>query len=193
MKPSIQKTKNSMKELLNKWALAVPAACLSFSFAHAQTGPVTYVYGEVVESRPIMTTVRVNQPRQECWQERVVHRQPARRHSGSSTGTILGGLIGAAVGNELGHSQKNKKVGAVAGGLLGASIGRDISRPHYSTGSNHRISYEQRCNTVDEYYNEERVSGYHVVYRYNGNTYTTRSSVAPGDNIRLKVSVTPQI
>ncbi|MCZ0945124.1 MAG: glycine zipper 2TM domain-containing protein [Gammaproteobacteria bacterium] len=45
----------------------------------------------------------------------------------SSTPTLLGAIVGGALGNELGHKKRNKQIGAVVGALLGGSIGRDLA------------------------------------------------------------------
>jgi uncharacterized protein YcfJ len=147
-------------------------------------GPVRYDYARVVEAEPITSTVRVSTPREECWQEQVVHEE---RRPGSATGAILGGIIGAAVGNELGHHKSNKRVGAVAGAILGSSVGHDVSRREH-----HRYtSLEDRCRTYNDYHEEQRVTGYNVLYRYNGEVYSTRTSRHPGDSLKIKVSITP--
>ncbi|OUS28834.1 hypothetical protein A9Q99_10625 [Gammaproteobacteria bacterium 45_16_T64] len=143
-------------------------------------------YGTVIESHPIMQVVRHREPRQECWDETVVHRERGRQ---SATGTILGGIIGAAIGNKVGHGRDNKRIGAVAGAVLGASIGNDVSR---NGRHGHRYqAVEQRCQTTYEEIEEERVVGYRVKYRYAGQTYSTETDRDPGNSIRLRVSVVP--
>ncbi len=145
-----------------------------------------YEFGTVLESHPIMAVSRLQEPRQQCWDEPVVFQERRRQ---SATGTILGGIIGAAIGNKVGHGRSNKRVGAVAGAVLGATIGNDISRK-----GRHGHSYqavEQRCRTVYEVVEEERVIGYNVKYRYAGHTYTTETEKDPGSSLRLKVSIEP--
>lgn len=155
--------------------------------ASVQADPTSrYEFGTVLESHPIMEISRHQEPRQQCWDEAVEYQE--RRHQ-SATGTILGGIIGAAIGNKVGHSRSNKRVGAVAGAVLGASIGNDISRK-----GRHGHSYqavEQRCRTVYDVVEEERVVGYNVKYRYAGHTYTTETTKDPGSSLRLRVSVEP--
>ncbi|GIT21156.1 MAG: hypothetical protein CM1200mP40_08380 [Gammaproteobacteria bacterium] len=71
---------------------------------------------------------------------------------------------------------------------MGRSIGRDIvhnrDRPGYA-------EYEtaQRCDTVYQRREEERLVGYQVTYLYNGEEYSTRTDFDPGDQIRIRVSV----
>ena len=158
-----------------------------FLVASVQADPVSrYEFGTVLESHPIMEISRHQEPRQQCWDEAVVYQE--RRHQ-SATGTILGGIIGAAIGNKVGHGRSNKRVGAVAGAVLGATIGNDISRKGRH-GHNYQ-AVEQRCRTVYDVVEEERVVGYKVKYRYAGHTYTTETAKDPGSSLRLKVSVEP--
>jgi len=154
-----------------------------FSYADPM---LRYEYGTVVESHPIMQIVRHREPQQQCWDETVVHRE--RKHQ-SATGTILGGIIGAAIGNEVGRGRDNKRIGAVAGAVLGASIGNDVTK-NRSRGRHYQV-VEQRCRTVFEEVEEERIVGYRVKYRYAGRTYTTETAHDPGNSIRLKVTVEP--
>ena len=76
--------------------------------------------------------------REECWQEpvRYVHREyhpgghfPERHHGGigPSTGQVLGGIVGAAVGHQIGDGD-GQRAATVAGALLGSAIARDSYR-----------------------------------------------------------------
>ncbi len=151
-------------------------------------GPVVYYdYATVLKARPIYKTKRYSSPRQECWQETTTRGERGEYRSDSATGTILGGIIGAAVGHELGHHKRNKQVGAVAGAVLGSSIGHDLSRK--SVRPRHQT--QEHCRTVYDEHNEEYVSGYRVTYRYQGENYKVRTRNHPGDSIKLRVSVSP--
>lgn len=161
-------------------------ALVTTQFAVAQTN-VSYDYATVLSATPITEIFTYQEPRQECWVETV---QRPGRSEHSATGTILGGVIGAAIGNKLGHKKRNKQVGAVAGALLGASIGNDISRRNAPRHGGYSEQVE-KCRTVQETIEEERVVGYDVSYRYQGKTYRTRTHSDPGNSIKLKLSVTP--
>jgi len=145
-------------------------------------------YARVVSVEPITKNIRVSTPRQECWQEQVSHyEQPKQR---SSTPTIVGAVIGGLIGNELGHHNDAKKAGIFVGSVLGGSIGRDIGRK--SAGPGHQYyATEQRCETYQDYHDEERIMGYHVGYKYHGNIYHTRTQNHPGKRIKVRVTVTP--
>ncbi len=147
----------------------------------------SYDYAKVVGVEPIYETVSYAIPREQCFDERVVHGGGHR----SATAPIFGALIGGAIGNAVGHNKRNKQVGTVIGALLGGSIGADIARENrYRHGP---VSYhtEQVCTVVNEYAEEERLAGYRVRYRYAGETYTTRMNRDPGDRLRVRVRVTP--
>lgn len=134
-----------------------------------------YDYAKVNSVTPIYETIEHRVPR-ECH-----YRQSSDNHRRSATPAILGGIIGAALGNELGHHKSNKRVGAVAGGILGASIGADIGKRN----NNHR-----ECNQYDIEY-EERVVAYDVGYRYKGKNYHTTTRQHPGKKIQLKLRFEP--
>lgn len=179
---------NPLTRLLQSFSRSLVLVMLAVTsqLSYAQTS-VSYDYATVLSATPITKIFRYQEPRQECWVETVHH--PGRREH-SATGTILGGVIGAAIGNHLGHKRPNKQVGAVAGALLGASIGNDISRKH----ARHHGGYSEqveKCQTVHDTVEEERVVGYRISYRYRGNTYHTRTERDPGDTIKVKLSITP--
>jgi uncharacterized protein YcfJ len=93
------------------------------------------------------------------------------------------------IGNQFGRGH-GRDAATAAGALLGYSLARDSQRHHgyYSGGREYR-TYQQRCATRTEYYNDERVTGYDVSYRYNGRVYYTVTDYHPGDRIRVEVSV----
>lgn len=165
--------------------ITLPAVGLIAASAAAQAGHERATYAKVVRSTPVIRHVEVSTPREECWDEAVKHRAEKDYTTGR---TIVGGLIGAAIGNQIGSGRGNDAA-TVVGGLAGAAIGansakKDRDREHY-------VTHERRCRTVYETRTEERIDGYDVTYRYGGQTYTTRMPYAPGDRIPVHVAVTP--
>ncbi|MCW8886444.1 MAG: hypothetical protein OQK12_14510 [Motiliproteus sp.] len=150
-------------------------------------------YAKVVNVDPITETLTHRVPRETCWTEQVAYQEPGYRNN-SYTPALIGGLIGAAVGNSLGkkHHKTNRTIKAVALGALGASIGRDMGRRHHTAS---RVEYrdEQRCEVSYETSYEERIVGYDVRYRYRGETYNTKMDYDPGNKIRVRVNVRPVI
>lgn len=164
------------------------ALILSASYA-AIAGPhgkhqARYDYARVTHVEPIYRTVRVNTPRQECWEEERASYQEGYR---SGTPMIIGGLIGGALGHQIGKG-RGKDVATVAGALLGGSVARDVQNKKYS-GGHANTYYETVCKTVDDYHTEERIEGYRVSYKYRGQIYTSRMDREPGERVRVRVRV----
>jgi len=172
-------------KLVRSKLVGIATLCIAALPGLASDRQVSYDYGTVVDSKPIYETHRVDQPRQECWTE-TVYREPT---TDNSVGTVVGAVVGGALGNAVGHSKKNKQVGAVVGAVLGGTIGRSVSIHRKSHQS--QPASEQVCRTYNDYYEEERIVGFRVRYRYNDETYTTRTKRDPGDTIKLRLSVTP--
>lgn len=148
-----------------------------------------YDYAKVIEAEPITQQVRVATPRQECWDEEVAHYD--ERGYRSATPTLLGSVIGGAIGNELGHHKDAKRAGIVVGAILGGSIGRDIGQRVNDRRGGTYYTTEQVCRNYQDYHDEQRIVGYHVLYRYRGEVYSTETEHHPGDRIKVRVSVTP--
>ena len=141
-------------------------------------------YGRVIEARPIYQRVAVDVPRQSC-DVRTVAYEERRRDGDSFAGTVLGGLVGAAIGHELGNG---RGAATAAGGLIGASIGNDASRGRRA------VSYRDQevCSTRYRTEYQERIVGYDVSYSYRGRVYQTQTDRHPGDRIAVAVDVHPR-
>lgn len=163
-------------------------------------------YAKVVDATPVIETFEVNNPVEQCWDEKVRHntgysdRGYNDRRRNSHTGEIFGALIGAAVGNQVG-SGRGKKVATAAGAILGGSIARDIKNDKRRSRNRHsdRYAYQdrggyetvQRCELRDSFTTQERIVGYDVAYKYRGNVFHTQMNQAPGNKIKVKVTVKP--
>jgi uncharacterized protein YcfJ len=138
----------------------------------------------VISSQPLYEIVRVNQPEERCWNERVRHRGGYR--SDSYTPSIAGAIVGGVVGNQFGKGG-GKDAMTVAGALLGASVGNDLGkRPTHGY-----VTSERRCEVVDHYREHEELVGYDVKYKYKGQVFHTRTDRDPGKFIEVRVSVVP--
>ncbi|MGE0811419.1 MAG: glycine zipper 2TM domain-containing protein [Immundisolibacter sp.] len=144
-----------------------------------------YVDARVTHVEPLYHTVRVEEPRRECWDEDVYVERPAYR---SHTGTILGGIVGGVLGHELG-GHHHHGIATAAGTVLGASIGRDLSRRRYADDGYY--SRRERCEVRPTYTTEQRIDGYRVTYVYAGREHETITDYEPGDVIRVRVDVDP--
>jgi len=155
-----------------------------------------YEYARVVDVDPIVRQVRISTPRRECYTEtryETVEHRPAAR--GSAGAMILGGVIGAALGNQIG-SGDGRRAATVAGAVIGTAVGHDVgdkrSAGYSNSGYVEERPYEvERCDTRVSQEYEERVDGYRVTYEYNGRTFTTQLPYDPGDRIRVRVDVAP--
>ena len=136
------------------------------------------VYGKVVSVEPIYRYVDSGQRRASC-----VRYVDDHRPRGSHTTTVLGAIIGGAVGHRLGDKHGDPGVAAIAGGLLGASIGRDVG-DHLD--HRRRVVVDGPCGYRDDHRRREVVE-YAVRYRYNGEEYHTRMDYDPGEWIALDV------
>lgn len=153
-------------------------------------------WARVTKVQPIVQRVEHRSPQETCWEEPV--RQSSHRHTSQSynnnsqVGTIVGGIIGGVVGRQVGRNKGNKNFGTVLGAVVGATVGNGLSNQHNST-SKHRSPprNERYCEVVDRVSYQEKVVGYDVWYRYQGQQYQTRMDHRPGHKIKVRVSVRP--
>jgi uncharacterized protein YcfJ len=176
-----------MKVRLATLSSAALLAALSAQGAGAAT---TYEEADVTAVTPIYRVVEISSPQEECWEEEVV-RQDLRHRDRSHTPGILGMVIGGALGNAVGHNSSSRKVGTVVGAILGGSIARDVSRANDARNSTVYVETEERCRTVYNTREEEKLVGYDVSYSYNGIERTVRMPEDPGETVRVRVDVEP--
>lgn len=144
---------------------------------------VSYEYATVLHAEPVVKSVRVVTPVEECWQERV------RDRGDDGVGLVVGAFVGGALGHAVGHHKKNKQVGAVLGSILGATVGNAVSAEKHSRRRHYRT--EEYCEIVEQSHLEERIIGYDVRYRYNNLTYNARMDTDPGDTIKVRIEMSP--
>lgn len=170
---------------LNSLGWFVVACSLAATVAFAETN---YAVAPVVASHAIYEVVEVSVPSQQCWEEEIA----AQEGYNSRTPLLISTIIGGAIGNAVGHSKSNKRVGAVVGAVLGHSIGRDIMQ-NQARGRAGTVEIVQRCETVYQRLEEERLMGYQVTYLYNGEEFSIRTESDPGPEIQLRVDVQPML
>lgn len=185
---------------------AVPAAARfdgdrSHSGSHWDTARVLEVDPILAPGEPIY--------RQQCWNERVrtidEGGHARRAGMGPDTSTVLGGIVGAAIGNQIGDGD-GRRAATVAGALLGGAIARDGHRSRDFDDRHagrydrrgypmqrEQVHYERRCQEVADGRSEDRVVGYRVLYDYNGLQGWTETAHHPGRTIRVRVDVTPDV
>lgn len=164
----------------------------TYAFHPTPAIPPQYDYATVDEVKALTRLVEVPASREECWEEPVTYSVPSRTGAYSYTPVIVGGIVGAVVGNQFGRGS-GRDWATVAGGLLGASIGRDHYYSRHYSPTHTYAAYEERCRVVTEYQQEERLDGYLVNYTYNGRQYQTRTDKHPGTRIKIRLDATPEI
>ena len=147
--------------------------------------------------------------RQECWNEQTngyengyyrdsngrLYRGDGRSHNNNAGGTILGALIGGALGNQVGKGD-GRKAATIGGAVIGGAIGNKVARNNDQYDQYRDDSgVVRRCRTVsdnNDYQGGTRYNGYNVTYRYAGHTYHAVTNYNPGRTIRVTVDVRPQ-
>jgi uncharacterized protein YcfJ len=137
--------------------------------------------------------------RQECWNEQTnaydsgyYRDSNGRLYRGDSTanGTVLGAIIGGALGNQVGKGD-GRTAATVAGAVIGGAIGNNVDRNHDSGAYDYRdqSGTVRRCRTVSD---GGRFGGYDVTYRYAGQSYHALMNYRPGRTMAVMVQVRPQ-
>jgi len=169
-------------------------AFLAAALASAAPALQAQVVGEVrqapvVSADPVIEVVEERVPFETCREERVPIRGQEGFFGGSFTPTILGAVVGGTVGNVLGNNSSRRDVITGAGAVLGGSIGRDIGRRQQRNGGDFIV--ETVCTTEYEIRERERIGGYRVRYRYDGQILETRTATDPGGTIAVRTRVEP--
>ncbi|HEX7417129.1 MAG TPA: glycine zipper 2TM domain-containing protein [Steroidobacteraceae bacterium] len=156
-----------------------------------------YDYAPVVAVQPLTRAVRISAPQRECYQQTRLARDDYDGHdelrASSAGATLLGGIIGAAIGNQIGQGD-GRRLATAAGAVIGASIGHDAAerraaeRDAYYESAPRAYTVE-RCDTRYRDRWEQRIEGYRVTYLYNGRRLTTQLPYDPGPRIRVRVDV----
>lgn len=170
---------------------ASAASVNGYAYGLRRQTRAVYDYAPVIRSEPIVRYVTVTTPVRECWQD-TEYRRVYRSPPGSGVRTLVGAIIGGVIGHQFGSGHGNDAA-TVAGTLIGAAVGSDSARRRFGA-SYETVEYQhpvQRCETTMRQHQEERIDGYRVEYRYNGQTYATQMPYDPGREIRVRVDVQP--
>lgn len=137
----------------------------------------------VVSATPVYE--RFNEPRRECWSEQVGYER-VRSGQREYGGAILGGIVGGLLGNTIGKGN-GRSVATAVGAATGAIAGDRIDNNGNEVREYSRPRYEERCRVEDNW--SQRVTGYNVVYRYQGRDYTAFMPYDPGSSVKVRVNV----
>lgn len=143
-------------------------------------------YARVVRVEPLLERVRYTVPVQQCWTESRVRSS----RSGDPGAAIVGGAIGAILGNAIGDG-RGRTAATLGGAVVGAALGNELSRSDGRREYRDRYEQVERCRTHHEERYEERVSSYRVTYEYNGRRQVTQLPYDPGRYLRVAVDVHP--
>ncbi|MEO5595907.1 MAG: glycine zipper 2TM domain-containing protein [Lysobacteraceae bacterium] len=153
--------------------------------------------------------------RQECWNERTRNYDSGyyrddhdRLYRGDSSnnkvaGTLLGALVGGALGNQVGKGD-GKKAATIAGAVIGGTVGNNVADHDHDDYGDQNDNYRysdyrdnsgvvRRCRTViaaNENF-DGHSTGYRVTYRYAGHTYQSVINRNPGQWMPVRVNVRP--
>jgi uncharacterized protein YcfJ len=128
----------------------------------------------VIDVDPIYERVRYTVPVEHCWDERVRY----SRGSDRTGAAIVGGALGAVIGNQVGDG---RGVATVAGAIAGAAIGSELA----ADGRKIRHGHVRRCEVRHEERFERRVVAYRVTYELRGRRDVTRLAYNPGRFIEV--------
>ncbi|HEU4623305.1 MAG TPA: glycine zipper 2TM domain-containing protein [Steroidobacteraceae bacterium] len=153
-----------------------------------------YDYARVVNVDPIVRQVRVSYPKRECWTETRYDEVQTGGPRPTAGSMILGGIIGAALGNQIGRGD-GRRAATVAGAVIGSAIGHDVGEKRNANAGpvvvESRPYDVQRCEVHNVESFEDRVDGYRVTYEYYGRRQTMVLPYDPGDRVRVRVDVQP--
>ncbi len=144
------------------------------------------VYADVLRVDPVYDRIRISEPREECYDTEVSRR--TGRYENTNAGTIIGALVGGALGNQVGKGD-GRRAATVAGAVIGGSVGRNVDASDNPSRIEHGV--ETRCHVVEDAREERRIVGYDVEYRYRGEVFFSRLGHDPGEKLRVRVSVEP--
>lgn len=166
--------RNNMKTLL----ASIVLACFATT-AYAQSN-----YATITKVTPNYQNVSVPYHRTDC---KIVEVPVYGETGQASTGdTVLGAVIGGAVGNQFGNGS-----GKDAMTVLGAIVGADIANKR--RGQQQIVGYrqEQVCQNVTFYETQEQLKYYSITYEWNGmqGQTITYNNYRIGDRIPVTVSI----
>lgn len=149
-----------------KMKMLVGAVVASLVMGASAQEIVQHGYARVISAEPLQSTGYRTVPRTTCT---IVERQ-------SNSGSVVGAIVGGAVGNNM---AKDRTAGTVVGAIAGAVIG-----DHVTEG---QTVPREKCTTYHdrEYFNQ--VTGYNVTIEYEGELRTVRMHRPPADRVPVKV------
>lgn len=164
-----------------------PGEASTVNGAQASNGSVAAAqpqFAQVVAVQPITQSSTTSKPRQVCQDEQVAVPETYKdKHQ--IGGAVVGGLVGALAGNQIGGGN-GKKLATVGGAAAGAFAGHEIQKKHQENNATHTET-RNVCHTVSDKTTSTKTVGYDVTYTLNGQAGHIRMSHNPGVGTGLPV------
>lgn len=133
---------------------------------------------------PITQSTTTSKPRQVCHDEQVAVNEPAKDKN-QVTGAVIGGVVGALAGNQVGKGD-GKKLATVGGAVAGAFAGHQIQKKNQEKKAA-ETETRKVCTTVTDKTTSSKTVGYNVTYSLNGQSGNLRMNRNPGVGTGLPV------
>jgi uncharacterized protein YcfJ len=164
-----------------------PGEASTVNGAPASNGEVAAAqpqFAQVVAVQPITQSSTTSKPRQVCQDEQVAVPETYKdKHQ--IGGAVVGGLVGALAGNQIGGGN-GKKLATIGGAAAGAFAGHEIQKKHQENNATHTET-RNVCHTVSDKTTSTKTVGYDVTYTLNGQAGHIRMSHNPGVGTGLPV------
>jgi uncharacterized protein YcfJ len=169
--------------------LAIATSALLLTSACVNAANSTTVQARVTSVNKLQSTVAESVPQQVCDSVRVPVYETRRSNTGGSTGdTVLGAVIGGAIGNQFGGGS-GKDAMTVLGAIVGADAANRNNGRTYQVITGH--TYETQCRTeyTTQFVNVN--NGYKVTYEWNGlvGSVITNQMYSVNDSILVTVTM----
>lgn len=165
-----------------KTCLKVAASTLLLLAASSSRAEQYYDHARVISATPEYE--RISVPYQECRDEPAPPRAYPRSGEREYGGSIIGGITGALVGNQIGRGH-GREAATAFGAITGAIVGDRLQNQHNDDRWEPRTT--RLCRDMER--QESRLTGYRVMYEYGGHRYVTQMSSHPGKTVRVRVRV----
>jgi uncharacterized protein YcfJ len=164
-----------------------PGEASTVNGAQASNGSVAAAqpqFAQVVAVQPITQSSTTSKPRQVCQDEQVAVPETYKdKHQ--IGGAVVGGLVGALAGNQIGGGN-GKKLATIGGAAAGAFAGHEIQKKHQENNATHTET-RNVCHTVSDKTTSTKTVGYDVTYTLNGQAGHVRMDHNPGVGTGLPV------
>ena len=154
------------------------------SAAHPSSNATITV--SVTHSQPVYETVRVNHPVETCRTKTVYEAPRYASRKPSKTINMLGAIAGGALGRHLGHGGQEEWLGTIVGGMLGHAVA-DEMQEHRRAHAPHVPARREVCEWVDQWETRRELIGYDVTYQLAGQTFTAFSTLDPGATMEISL------